>query len=36
MLISQETIDLLYVQAVDLAKENEGLGNLEKLLLNRF
>ena len=30
-----ETIDL-YVRAVDLAKEKEGLGNQDKLLLNRF
>lgn len=32
---TQETIDL-YVQAVDLAKEKEGIGNQEKLILNRF
>ena len=32
---SPETIDL-YVQAVDLAKEKEGIGNQEKLVLNRF
>ncbi len=34
-MIEQDTIDL-YVKAVDLAKEKEGLGNQEKLLLNRF
>ncbi len=32
---NQKTIDL-YVQAVDLAKEKEGIGNQEKLLLNQF
>lgn len=32
---NQEAIDL-YVQAVDLAKEKEGIGNQEKLVLNRF
>lgn len=32
---TQVTIDL-YVQAVDLAKEKEGIGNQEKLILNRF
>ena len=31
----QETIDL-YVKAVDLAKEKDGLSNQDKILLNRF
>ena len=35
IMTNQETIDL-YVQAVDLAKEKEGIGNQEKLLLNQF
>lgn len=35
MMTIQDTIDL-YVQAVDLAKEMEGIGNHDKLILNRF
>ena len=35
IMTNQEIIDL-YAQAVDLAKEKEGLGNQDKLLLNRF
>lgn len=31
----QPTIDL-YLKAVDLAKQKEGLGNQDKMLLNRF
>lgn len=31
----QQTIDL-YVKAVELAKQKEGLGNQDKMLLNRF
>lgn len=32
---NQQTIDL-YVKAVELAKQKEGLGNQDKMLLNRF
>ena len=31
----QRTIDL-YVKAVEMAKQKEGLGNQDKMLLNRF
>lgn len=33
--MNQQTIDL-YVKAVDLAKQKEGLSNQDKILLNRF
>jgi len=32
---NQQTIDL-YVKAVDLAKQKEGLSNQDKMILNRF
>ena len=32
---NQQTIDL-YVNAVELAMQKEGLGNQDKMLLNRF
>ena len=35
IMFNQETIDL-YIKAVEFAKDKDGLGNQDKLLLNRF